>query len=89
METRELAVHYIVGELNFEDELEMRLAREVYCKGYNLSGNVLDKIFDLLEEYGEDNDLPEGWWQDEGSIEEDWFYWIYDAIDWENFKHNV
>ena len=79
METRELAVHYIVGELNFEDELEMRLAREVYCKGYNLSGNVLDKIFDLLEEYGEDNDLPEGWWQDEGSIEEDWFYWIYDA----------
>lgn len=89
METRELAVHYIVGELNFEDELEMRLAREVYCKGYNLSGNVLDKIFDLLEEYGEDNDLPEGWWQDEGSIEEDWFYWIYDAIDWENFKQNV
>lgn len=89
METRELAVHYIVGELNFEDELEMRLAREVYCKGYNLSGNVLDKIFDLLEEYGEDNDLPEGWWQDEGSIEDDWFYWIYDAIDWENFKQNV
>lgn len=89
METRELAVHYIVGEFNFEDELEMRLAREVYCKGYNLSGNVLDKIFDLLEEYGEDNDLPEGWWQDEGSIEEDWFYWIYDAIDWENFKYNV
>jgi len=29
------------------------------------------KIIDLLEEYGEDNDLPEGWWMNEGDID-DW-----------------
>lgn len=23
------------------------------------------KIYDLMEEYGADNDLPEGWWLDE------------------------
>lgn len=89
METRELAVHYIVNEFNFEDELRMRLASELYCKGYALSGDILDRIYDLLEEYGEENDLPENWWLDEGSLEYDWFDWVYDAIDWENFKYNV
>lgn len=29
------------------------------------------KVIDLLEEYGEDNDLPEGWWENEGDID-DW-----------------
>ena len=33
--------------------------------------NVDDKVIDLLEEYGEDNDLPEGWWENEGDID-DW-----------------
>lgn len=30
---------------------------------------LADDISDLLEEYGEDNDLPEGWWMSE--IDED------------------
>ena len=29
-----------------------------------------DNISDLLEEYGQDNDLPEGWWCEECDIEE-------------------
>lgn len=29
------------------------------------------KVIDLLEEYGADNDLPEGWWENEGDID-DW-----------------
>ena len=28
------------------------------------------KIIDLLEEYGEDNDLPEGWWMEYGDIDD-------------------
>lgn len=32
---------------------------------------IADAINDLMEEYGEDNDLPEGWWLDEvGDAEE-------------------
>lgn len=27
-------------------------------------------VIDLLEEYGEDNDLPEGWWENEGDIDD-------------------
>ena len=27
-----------------------------------------DYISDLLEEYGQDNDLPEGWWLEHGDV---------------------
>ena len=27
-------------------------------------------IIDLLEEYGQDNDLPEGWWCEYGDIDD-------------------
>lgn len=29
-----------------------------------------DDIADLLEEYGQDNDLPEGWWCEYGDIDD-------------------
>lgn len=29
-----------------------------------------DEITDLLEEYGQDNDLPEGWWCEYGDIDD-------------------
>lgn len=29
-----------------------------------------DAIVDLLEEYGEENDLPEGWWCEYGDIDD-------------------
>jgi hypothetical protein len=32
-----------------------------------------DRIRDLLEEYGQENDLPEGWWESEGDLD-DWLY---------------
>lgn len=31
---------------------------------------LYDEIQDLLEEYGEDNDLPEGWWMADYDIDE-------------------
>lgn len=31
---------------------------------------LADDISDLLEEYGEDNDLPEGWWCVYGDIDD-------------------
>lgn len=32
---------------------------------------LYDQITDLLEEYGEDNELPEGWWMSEDIDHED------------------
>lgn len=35
---------------------------------------IADEINDLMEEYGEDNDLPEGWWLDMVGDVEDIFW---------------
>lgn len=47
------------------------------CKAMNMSCPfslaypiLADDISDLLEEYGEDNDLPEGWWFEYGGIDD-------------------
>ena len=38
---------------------------------YHVNSQLCDTIFDLLEEFGDDNDLPEGWYLIEGIDEED------------------
>lgn len=38
---------------------------------------ILNKFVDLLEEYGQDKDLPEGWWLEYGD-EEDWLFTMLD-----------
>lgn len=40
---------------------------EYHC---SLNGCLADKIHDLLEEYGADNDLPEGWWEEFGDLDD-------------------
>ena len=59
------------------DEDDMAILQAEVNKSYKMhlvpSENTVDcdKLIDLLEEYGEDNDLPEGWWMEEGDID-DW-----------------
>ena len=36
---------------------------------------ITEEIHDLMEEYGQDNDLPEGWWYEQGD-EDDIFFSI-------------
>lgn len=38
------------------------------------------EIYDLMEEYGEDNDLPENWWLNEVDGEEDIFFAVVDLF---------
>lgn len=35
-----------------------------------LPSSISNKIYDLLEEYGDDNDLPEGWWENYCELED-------------------
>lgn len=39
-----------------------------------------DEIYDLMEEYGEDNDLPENWWLNEVEDEEEIFFAVVDLF---------
>lgn len=72
METHiEKAVGYVRNEVDITEvnnavckALEMRMPVSVYAP------LLTDDISDLLEEYGQDNDLPEGWWCEECDIDE-------------------
>lgn len=71
MEHLEKALKYIGKNVDMEcinfcvcHAMEMRCPFSV---AYPL---LADDITDLLEEYGEDNDLPEGWWCEYGDIDD-------------------
>lgn len=58
------------------DEDDMAILQAEIDKNYNRHMNPAygideGKITDLLDEYGADNDLPDGWWENYGDID-DW-----------------
>ncbi len=59
------------------DEDDMTILQAEISKSYNMhlvptehTVNC-DKVIDLLEEYGSENNLGEGWWENEGDMA-DW-----------------
>jgi hypothetical protein len=67
------ALDYVREQMD-DDDMAILQAEMNKCYKMHLvpSGDVVDcsKVIDLLEEYGEDNDLPEGWWENEGDIDD-------------------
>lgn len=66
------AVAYINEQLEPEDKAIICAKVDKNFKqhmnpAYNIDD---DKIIDLLEEYGADHDLPEGWWEEEADIDD-------------------
>jgi len=61
------AVKYIKQNL---EQYEIEKAWTYIGRRIGLPCEIEDKIYDLLEEYGEDNDLPEGWHLEYGDIED-------------------
>lgn len=45
-----------------------------------IAPDLSDRIYDLMEEYGEDNDLPENWWLNEAEDEEEIFFAVVDLF---------
>lgn len=72
----EKAIQYVRDNKNWSDA-EERVAldkiNQFRCGIAQASPSISDKICDLMEEYGEENDLPEGWWYDLAD-EDDIFY---------------
>lgn len=71
MEHLEKAVKYIRKNVDMEYiNFCVCHAMEMRCP-FSLAYPLLaDDISDLLEEYGEDNDLPEGWWCEYGDLDD-------------------
>lgn len=76
-EEMKAALDYMREQLD-EDELTIYKATVSRNLNQRMDASTgLDdcKIIDLLEEYGADNDLPEGWWENYGDIDE-WMMWL-------------
>ena len=65
------AVKYVNEQLEPEDiAIICAMVDKNFNRHLNPAYGVNDgKIIDLLEEYGQDNDLPEGWWMEECDID--------------------
>lgn len=76
------AVQYVVSQLNYvavhSTYSDMCDKREPL---YHVNPSMADTIVDLLEEYGEDNDLSECWWSLYGDIEEIFELIVFNAKD--------
>lgn len=67
------ALDYLRGQLS-DGELEVvkaQVNKNLLRRQPASMGIGEDRFIDLLEEYGEANNLPEGWWESEGDID-DW-----------------
>lgn len=60
-------IAYVKEQLDEDDLAILRAQVSKNYKQHNAPATGIDdsKIIDLLEEYGEDHDLPEGWYLDE------------------------
>lgn len=69
------ALDYVRSQLeDYElNEIRAKISSAYECHTTPTAYDDFDKVQDLLEEYGEENDLPEGWWEDEGDLD-DWLY---------------
>lgn len=61
------AIRYVRNNKTWSDEEESAaLTRidEERCSLLHASYHIADEIHELLEQFTEENDLPEGWWYD-------------------------
>ena len=67
------AIDYVREQMD-KDDMTILQAEMNKCYKMHLIPNedVMDcsKVIDLLEEYGQDNDMPEGWWMEYGEIDD-------------------
>lgn len=67
------ALDYVREQMG-EDDMAILKAEMNKCYKMHLipDSDTMDctKVIDLLEEYGDDNELPEGWWMEYGDIDD-------------------
>ena len=67
----ELAIAYVRKNVDME---RVERVRSVLASNNmefdDVDENLSDEIYDLMEEYGADHDLAEGWWEYEGTTED-------------------
>lgn len=67
-----LAIEHVKNRVNGLDVVHAQnlLKDEPDTTIDDIDSALADMIYDLMEEYGEDNDLPEGWWLEYGDVQD-------------------
>lgn len=76
MTTFEKAVQYVRDNKTWseaEDSLALERINNLRCCIDFASPEICTEIHDLMEEFSQENDLPEGWWYNEAN-EDDIFF---------------
>ena len=65
------AIAYVREQLG-EEELDVirALRNKAALFREPIPADYSDKVYNLLEEWGEEHDLPEGWWANEADMED-------------------
>lgn len=53
-----------------EEAVALERINHFRCGIQQASSSISEEIHDLMEEYGEEHDLPEGWWNEIGDEDE-------------------
>lgn len=67
------AIDYVREQLEQDELDEIRAQIDRSYRYHMMPSDCVTndtKVIDLLEEYGEDNDMPEGWWEEYGDIDD-------------------
>lgn len=72
------AIQFVRDHRTWSDETESRALQSVdhmRCPlNFTYEGRIItNDIYDLMEEYSDENGLPEGWWQEE--TDEEQIFW--------------
>lgn len=64
----EEAIQYVRENKTWSAETEreaLKIMDNQRCSLAHANYKICEEIYDLMEEYSEENDLPEGWWLNE------------------------
>ena len=76
MKEIEKAIDYVRKNKSWSDEEEqaaLDMINNLRCDIDFASPEIADEIYDLLEEYSDNEDLPEGWWMEYGTVDDIFF----------------
>lgn len=75
---KEICLEYLSNHLNL-DEVMLCLSQSKMqrCPVRQANHKLVDKLTDLMDDFGEDNGLADGWWLEYGEVDE----WLEDIVD--------
>lgn len=81
METTRKAIAYVKDNVRKYEVLDaFYRAYDTHTSLADVNPRLANDIYDLMEEYGQDNDLPKGYWLEEYDGEEDVFFELVDIF---------